>query len=111
MITVFRKIASNPWHAGLLCFVLLVSSYRESKSEKNAMHYSGKELFKGIFFGTGEVLNRLPSLKSTSKLDEVFEPESKLYYEVRMMQDLVMNHTFLLCQLQTTNPKWEPRIN
>ena len=95
MFYYIRKIASNPVIASFLNLSLLLFSCQDSLGTREdiiANKFTGQELFKGIFFGQGSVVERLPSLSARPKIESIISKESNLYHEYIALQDFVIKY-------------------
>jgi SdpC family antimicrobial peptide len=91
MMKNIRKFSSNPACIILLCSVFLLFSCKDSYVRTNVSEFTGKQLFEGIYFGSGSVPLKLASLNKITKIDDLISPTDAKYNEVIAIRDLLIS--------------------
>lgn len=84
-----RKIALNPLVILSVCMSVLVVSCSEPGAVKKQL-FTGQEIYQGIFFGQGPLVEAVSSLKSITRIEDIVEKTDPMFKQYVAIQDLII---------------------
>lgn len=85
----FCRFLLSKWYVAM-CLSASMLFYSCHSVESEPTHsFSGEELFTGIFFGQGEVLDYIPQLKERQELNKFLKTDEEMVYYKEMQMNII----------------------